>query len=145
MAYAEETITIKVSPKACYQVITDYQKYPEFLTETTAVVIKNKSGTSATVKFTIDVIKKISYTLKLKGTPGKRLEWTMVEGDFMRKNEGRWELTEIKPGITEAKYGIDIEFGLLVPGLIEKKLISHHMPVMLKAFKNRIEGLKGKE
>lgn len=141
MAKASESIEIKATPKKCYDVITDYESYPEFLKESSNVTIKKKKGNTAEVTFEIDVIKKIRYTLSMIGKPGKGVTWNFVEGDFMKNNEGEWILEETKKGVTLATYNIEISFGLLVPGSVSKTLISKSLPAMLKSFKKRIESL----
>lgn len=141
MPSVSETIEIKASPKKCYEVITNYEKYPEFLKELNAIEVKNKKGNTAQVTYEINLIKKIHYTLKMVGKPPNLVEWSFVEGDVMRDNHGSWEFEEIKKGLTRATYTVDITFGLFVPSLITKKLIGSNLPAMLKAYKERIEEL----
>lgn len=141
MPKLSESIEIKATPKHCYEVISDYEKYPEYLSESKNVVINSKNGNSAEVTFTIEVIKKISYTLKMTGIPPKKISWKLIKGDLMKKNEGYWTFEEVKKGITKAIYTLDIELGLFVPGLITKKLIGSNLPAMMKAQKKRIESL----
>lgn len=142
MAQASESIEIKASPKDCYAVITDYASYPEFLKETKDVEVGKKSGNSAEVTFRIEVIKKVSYKLKMVGTPPKKVSWTLLEGDIMKKNEGSWELEEISKGVTKATYTVDVDLKLFVPGPIAKMLVGSSLPSMLKSFKKRIEESK---
>ena len=139
MPQVSESIEIKASPKDCYKVITDYESYPEFVSQLKDVIVSKKKGNTAEVTYEIDLIKKISYTLKMKGKPGKSVEWTFVDGDIMKDNQGSWELEEVKKGVTLATYNIDIEFNLVVPKLIARKLVGSNLPSMLKSFKKRIE------
>lgn len=139
MPAVSESIEIKASPKTCYDVITDYKNYPEFLKELHHVEVKNKKGHMAEVTYQINLIKKIRYTLKMTGKPHERVEWSFVEGDVMKDNHGYWKFEEIKKGVTRATYFVDITFGLFVPSLITKKLIGSNLPTMLKAYKERIE------
>ena len=132
-------IEIKATPKQCYQVITDYKNYPKFLKEIFAIEVQQKKAESCVVTYHIKIIKDITYTLKMTGKPHERVQWSFVEGDFMRDNHGFWQLEEIKKGVTKATYNIEIKFGLLVPSLISTKLTENHLPAMLKAFKKRIE------
>lgn len=141
MAKVSESIEIKATPKQCYEVITDYESYPEFLKETKDVSIEKKSGNSATVTYSINVVKKFSYTLKMTGKPGKSLKWSLIKGDIMKKNNGEWILEEIEKGKTLATYNIDVELNLMVPGMISKMLVGKSLPSMLKSFKKRIESL----
>ena len=142
MAKAQESIEIKASPDACYKVITDYETYPEFLKETVAVSVDKKSGNNFEVTFTLHIIKKFSYTLKMVGKPGKEITWTFVKGEFMKDNKGGWILEEVKKGVTKATYAVDLQLGLLVPGAVAKMLVEKSLPTMLKAFKERIENRK---
>lgn len=137
-----QDIEIKASPKECYEVITDYESYPEFLSDLNEVDVKGRKAQSCEVTYHIKVIKDITYTLKMKGKPHSRVEWTFVKGDFMKDNHGFWELEEIKKGVTRATYNIDIKFPLLVPGTVTKRLIGSNLPSMLNSFKKRIESLK---
>lgn len=134
-----QSIEIKATPKEVYKVIADFENYPDFIKDLKTVEVSKKKGDNCEVTYHINVIKEISYTLKMKGSPDKKLEWTFVEGDFMKDNHGFWELEEIKKGVTKATYNIDVKFGLLVPKAITQKLVDNHLPGMLKAFKKRIE------
>lgn len=136
-----QEIEIKATPKQCYDVIWDFESYPEFMKELKDVDVDKKKAKTCEVTYHIKVIKEISYSLKMKGTPNKKIEWTFIEGDYMKDNHGYWDLTETKKGVTLATYNIDIKFGLLVPGSVTKKLVGTNLPAMLKAFKKRIESM----
>lgn len=142
MATTEQSIEIKASPKKCYEVIADYESYKEFLPDLKNVIVKNHKGDAAEVTYEISVIKTISYTLKMKGTPHSKVEWSFVKGDIMKDNHGYWELEEIKKGVTKATYHITIELPMLVPGSVTKALIGKNLPEMLNNFKKRIESRK---
>lgn len=139
MASVTETIDIKATPQACYDVITDYKNYPQFVEGVTAISVKKQKGESAEVTFIFNLVKSISYTLAMKGEPPHRLQWTFVKGDMMRDNTGFWDLQEIKKGVTHATYQLNVELGLLVPSAVTKSLIGKSLPSMLRAFKKRIE------
>lgn len=139
MAQVTETIIVKAPAKICFDVITDYEKYPEFFKETKNVIVEKRSGGTSQVTFTIELIKKISYTLKITEKPPKQVSWTFVKGDFMKSNEGKWILEEIDKGTTKVTYAINVELGLLVPSMISKMLVGSSLPTMLQSFKKRVE------
>lgn len=141
MPSVTESIEIQASPKKCYDVITDYEAYPEFLDNLKNVSVTQKKGESCEITYEIDLIKTISYTLKMHGKPPKKVEWSFVKGDIMKDNHGHWTLEEVKKGVTKATYELNIEFGLLVPNMITKRLVGKNLPEMLKSFKKRIEGM----
>lgn len=138
MAKVTESIEIEAPPASCFKVITDYEKYPSFLKETKSVVVRKKTGQTAEVTYTIDVIKKITYTLKMVGSPPSGIKWSLLTGEMMKKNSGEWVLKG-EGGRTRATYSIDVEFGVFVPGMISKMLVGSNLPSMLKSFKKRIE------
>jgi ribosome-associated toxin RatA of RatAB toxin-antitoxin module len=137
-----QSIEINASKKKCYKVISDHEKYPEFVDHLSNVIVHKKRGNTSEVTHEVNLVKTFSYRIKLKGKPDEEFAWSMVSGDFMTKNEGRWILETVKRGVTKATYEVDIEFGLLVPGMISKMLVSSTLPSMLKAFKKRIESKK---
>ena len=142
MAKATQSIEIKATPKQCYDIITDFANYPKFLKETKSVEVVKKGANAWEAKFTCEVIKTISYTLNIKGSPGKSVSWNLISGDMMKSNDGGWELEDVGGGVTNVTYSIEVNLGLLVPGAISKMLIGSNLPSMLGAFKKRIEGGK---
>jgi coenzyme Q-binding protein COQ10 len=142
MAKVSQTIEIEASPKECYAVISDYESYPEFLKDLKDVTIEKQSGQNAEVTFTIEVIKRISYTLKMHGKPPAHLSWSFIKGEIIKDNKGEWVLEELDDGCTKATYNVEVSFGLLVPGAVAKALTSSNLPAMLQSFKKRIEGSK---
>lgn len=139
-----QSIEIKATPKQCFDVITDYRNYGEFIKDLKSVAVTNKKSGTCDVTYEIDLIKKISYTLHMTETPPNKLEWSFIRGDIMKDNQGFWELKEMKKGLTKVTYNIEIKFGLLVPNVITKALVGSNLPAMLKSFKERIElKLKG--
>lgn len=141
MAKAIETVEIKATKKKIYDIITDFESYPEFLPETKSVVVDKHKGNHYVVTFTIEVMKSISYTLDMHGKPCDELAWTLVKGDMMKDNSGRWILEEIKKGVTKVSYEVDVDLGLLVPASLTKALVSKDLPRMLKRFKERVEAI----
>lgn len=141
MAKAVSEIEIHAPIKKVFDVITDYESYPEFLSDCKDVAVAKKTKTGAEVHFEVSVIKKIKYTLNMKFKAPKKVTWSLVKGDFMKSNDGSWELEEVKKGVTKAIYSIEMNFGALVPSKITKALVSTNLPSMLRSFKEHIESL----
>lgn len=140
MSSTRAEIDIEAPIEAVYDVIIDFESYPDFLNETRKVKILKSTSKSARVTFKINIIRKIAYTLDIKLTPQKGITWKLVEGDLMKKNIGRWKLSKKKSG-TKAVYEIDMEFAGLVPKAISNKLIGSSLPSMMRAFRDRAEDL----
>ncbi len=139
MAKAERSIVIHASPEKVFAVITDYEKYPEFLPEVKKAKVEFGSGNVKEVTYTVDIkAKVITYTLKHTARPPDELAWTMVRGEMMKGNDGAWILKAVPEG-TEATYKIDLKLGALVPSMVERLLAEQSLPGLLANFKKRIE------
>ncbi len=141
MAKAERSVVIHAPPEKVFAVITDYEKYPEFLPEVKKVKVEFGSGNVKEVTYTVDIkAKVITYTLKHTARPPDELAWTMVRGEMMKGNDGAWVLRKVPEG-TEATYKIDLRLGALVPSMVERMLAEQSLPGLLANFKKRIEAL----
>ena len=145
MPSASRSITVNVPTDHFFATVTDYEAYPEFIPETVEVEVvkkgkKAKDGsTTHDVRFSIKVIKKIDYTLRLTGTPDEHVEWELVEGSIFKSNSGSWDIKPAGKGKTEATYTVDITIGILVPQAITNMLVGSSLPKMLEQMKNRAE------
>jgi ribosome-associated toxin RatA of RatAB toxin-antitoxin module len=143
MAKAEKSIVIEAPIEKAFEVIADYEKYPEFLPEVKKAKIERAQGNVTQVTYTVDIkAKLITYTLEHTARPPDQLIWTMLRGEMMKANDGAWVLKTVPSG-TEATYRIDLKLGALVPSMIERLLAEQSLPGLLQNFKKRIEGLHG--
>ena len=141
MAKAERSIVINAPPEKVFAVITDYEKYPEFLPEVKKVAVAPGPSGAKEVTYTVDIkAKLITYTLRHTARPPGELSWTMVRGEMMKGNDGAWVLKPVPSG-TEATYKIDLRLGALVPSMVERMLAEQQLPGLLRNFKKRIESL----
>ena len=145
MAQASRSVTVTVPPEKLFEVIVDYEKYPEFLPEVKKVKIEAGQGSIKEVTYTVDIkAKVINYTLKHTAERPNNLSWTMIKGEMMKGNDGSWVLKAgTQPGTTDATYTIDLKLSSLVPGFIEKALAEQSLPGLLANFKARAEKLHG--
>ena len=138
MARAEKTEVFDVPVDKFYKAIVDYKSYPEFVEGMRSVEVQNESADSATVKFNLSLIKEISYTIKLSNKPNQEVSWSLVSGDMMKVNNGKWTLKDLG-GKTEVTYSLEVELKGFLPGLgmIEKTLVTTNLPMNMKAFAKR--------
>ena len=139
MAGATRSILINAPPEKLFDVITDYDKYGEFLSEVKKVWTSDRRGNEVKVHYEVDVIKTIHYTILAKEERPTRMSWTFVEGEVMKDNKGSWVLEPDGKGGTKATYTVDMALGALVPKAIVTKLAETSLPKMLDAFKRRAE------
>src|SRR5918996_6406442 len=138
MPAATRSIVIDAPVEKVFQVVTDYDRYAEFLPEVKRVSSK-RSGNQVEVHYEVDVIKRIQYTLRMQEEPPHRVTWSFVKGEMMKDNHGSWALEPGGEGKTKATYTIDMALGPLVPKAIVKALVEGSLPKMLDAFKRRAE------
>jgi ribosome-associated toxin RatA of RatAB toxin-antitoxin module len=140
MAEATRSIEIDAPVEKVFQVITDYDHYAEFLPEVRRIRTSDRKGNEVKVHYELEVVKTIKYTLKMQEHAPNRVQWTFVEGEFMKDNRGSWTLEPAGEGKTKATYAIEMKLGALVPNTIVKALVETSLPKMLQAFKRRAEG-----
>jgi coenzyme Q-binding protein COQ10 len=140
MASAERTETFKVEANQIFDVIKDYESYPDFMDGVSSIEILERDGNTAKVKYNINMIKKFSYTLNLVEESPGRLSWSFESGDLFHSNNGEWILKDNGDGTTDVTYKLDVDFKVKVPGMISKKLIGSNLPSMMKSVYNRARG-----
>ncbi|HEX5036847.1 MAG TPA: SRPBCC family protein [bacterium] len=140
MPGASTSVVMEVPAKVIYEVVSDFESYPDFLPDVKRTSI-TKKGKGVQAEFEISVIKTIRYTLDFSLVPNKKVSWTFVKGDVFKDNTGEWIFEEVKKGQTKVTYSVDVDFGLFVPSLITKKLVGSNLPTMMKRFKERAESL----
>ncbi len=134
----ERKLTFAAPIETVYQVIRDFESYPEFLS-TTHSAREKQSKKGVEVDFSIEVLKEIKYTLAFELKEPTEIRWSFVKGDLMKRNNGAWILKSKGPKETEATYQIDIDFGWLVPKMIIDQVTKIQLPEMLAAFQKRVD------
>lgn len=139
MPGASKTITINAPPEKVYDIITNYEKYPEFVSEVKKISVSDRQGSQVTLNYEIDLVKTIKYSIRVTEERPKRMSWTFIKGEVMKDNKGSWLLEPEGEGKTRATYTVDVSVGPLVPGAIINKLVDSSLPKMMDAFKQRAE------
>ncbi|HLL04420.1 MAG TPA: SRPBCC family protein [Myxococcaceae bacterium] len=139
MAGASRTIVINAPIEKVFDVITQYEKYTQFLPEVKEVRTSNRQGNEVNVHYKVDLMKTVKYTIRSKEERPTRMSWTFVEGEFMKDNKGSWVLEPEGEGKTKATYTVEMALGALVPKSIVNALVETSLPKMMDAFKRRAE------
>jgi ribosome-associated toxin RatA of RatAB toxin-antitoxin module len=139
MPGASRTITINAPIEKVFEVITDYDRYPEFLTEVKKTKQVDRKGNEVSIQYEVDLMKTIKYTVRMREEKPTKLTWSFVEGEWMKDNKGSWLLESQGPGQTKATYTVEVALGPLVPKAVVNTLVDSSLPKMLDSFKKRIE------
>lgn len=140
MAGATRTITINAPVEKVFDIVTNYERYADFLPEVKKVSTSKRQGNTVEVHYEVDVVKRIRYTIRVTEERPRRMSWTFVEGEVMKDNKGSWVLEPEGEGKTRATYTVEMALGALVPKSIVNALVDTSLPKMLDAFKRRAEG-----
>jgi coenzyme Q-binding protein COQ10 len=143
MAVASRTEIFDVPADKFYKAVIDYRSYPQFVDGVESVNVSQESTEGATVTMNLNLIKKISYTIKLTHRPMTEVSWSLVSGDLMKVNNGKWTIKDLGGARTEVTYSLEVELKGFLPGLgmIEKTLVSTNLPLTMKAFAKKAASL----
>ncbi|MBJ6765847.1 SRPBCC family protein [Myxococcaceae bacterium JPH2] len=139
MAGATRTITINAPVEKVFDVVMNFDRYPDFLPEVKKVSTSKRQGNTVDVHYEVEVMKRIRYTIRVTEDRPRRMSWTFVEGEVMKDNRGSWVLEPEGEGKTRATYNVEMALGALVPKSIVNALVDTSLPKMLDAFKRRAE------
>lgn len=143
MAGTQHTEVFNCTTEEFYKIVTDYEKYPEFLQEVKDCKILKTEGLRQLVEYHVSVIKSFKYQLWMTHQPTELVSWNFVSGDIFKTNSGSWKI-EDQAGKAKVTYTVEATFGVFVPGMIAKTLLSVNLPAMMSAYHKRIKDLYGK-
>jgi ribosome-associated toxin RatA of RatAB toxin-antitoxin module len=143
MPSASTTEVFNCTAEELYNIITDYEKYPEFLGMVKGMKVLKTEKSKKLVEYSVSVMKDFKYKTWMEEKPHKSVTWNFAEGDLFKKMSGSWTL-EPQGNKVKATYHVESEFAILVPGFVAKTLMSVDLPNMINAYKKRIEKLYGK-
>ena len=142
---ATREIVIEAPPERVFDVIADYDRYPEFVPAVKSCRPR-REGNVVEVEFEVDLgVKRIHYTLRHVEERPRSVRWSLVSSDWMKVSNGAWNL-EPQPGErTRAIYTVEVQISK--PPLIPQKLVDRitdeltrvQLPRTLEAFKQRAE------
>jgi len=142
MAAAETTETFPCTVDQFFSIVSDYEKYPEFLSEVKTCRVIETKGPKKLVEFQVAVIKTFTYRLWITETPGQGISWTLDSGDIFKTSTGSWDLQNVS-GKTKAHYKVDATFKVFVPGPVAKALVNVNLPNMMRAYQSRVSAKYG--
>lgn len=143
MAEVNHVEVFNCTPQQFFDLLVDYESYPSFLKEVQSCkVIKEVGEGEKLVEYKVAVVKEISYLNKQWEKAPNEVSWEFQKGDLFKSMKGHWRLEE-EGGKTRASYMIQAEFGLFVPKMITKKVLSVNLPAMMSAYHERVRELYG--
>ena len=144
MAEVAKEIVIDAPLERFYDLVVDYERYPEFVPGIKRCRILG-AGADKRVEYDLDLgVKRIRYVLRMVEERPTRVAWSLVSGEWMKVSNGSWSLSDAG-GRTRALYTVEIQIARppLVPQAIvdrvSDELTRIQLPKTLDAFKARAE------
>ncbi len=145
MASVTREVLIDVPVETFFDLVVDYERYPEFVPGVKACKVRHAAGEKH-VEYELDLgVKRIRYVLRMNELRPTRVSWSLVSGDMMKVSNGSWDL-EARGDRTHARYTVEIQIARppLVPQMVvdrvSDELTRIQLPKTLDAFKARAEG-----
>jgi len=142
---AHQTITIAASTERCWEIITDFARYPEWVKDLRAaeVTSRDAQGRPEEVEFTAAAIgRSTRYSLWYDWSSAPHtLSWKLVQGDIMRAIDGtyRFAPSDSLPGGTDVEYDLSIELIVPLAGFVKRRAEVRILMNALRALKARAE------
>lgn len=141
MAKASLTKVFDVDINKFYEIIVDYDSYPDFVDGVSEVNVLKNSEKGAKVEYHLNLIKQFTYTLELTHKKPNSVSWKLVSGDLFKSNVGAWTLKDLGKGKTEVTYELDVTFKGFAPKMITDKLVKTNLPSMMQSYYERAKDL----
>ncbi|QLY23835.1 type II toxin-antitoxin system RatA family toxin [Bdellovibrio sp. KM01] len=142
MAKASTTEVFNCTPEQFFKIISDYEKYHEFLAEVKQCKVLKTEGNRKLVEYNVAVVKTFKYALWMTETPPTGITWEFASGDMFKTSVGSWKLQD-EAGKTRATYTVEATFNMFVPGPIANALVSVNLPNMMSSYHKRVKQLYG--
>ncbi len=144
MSVVTQDVLIEAPVERFYDIVVDYERYPEFVPGIRACRVKRVGG-ELRVEYELDVgVRRIRYVLRHEEERPRSVRWSLVSGDMLKVSNGSWDLAPER-NRTRATYSVDIQIARppLVPqGIVDRvsnELTRVQLPKTLAAFKARAE------
>jgi ribosome-associated toxin RatA of RatAB toxin-antitoxin module len=146
----EYTKELSYPAKLLYEIVTDYERYPQWLPEFKKATILKKEGNTVDVEFVFAVpVRKIRYRIHVVHNPEKlETNWTYLGGEVLEDTQGGWRFEPLGENRTKIHYkaGVSIQIpvskGLVsrIANLITGTTIPRMFDNLEKEAKKRLSG-----
>ncbi|MCI0636337.1 MAG: SRPBCC family protein [Actinobacteria bacterium] len=139
---AHERIRIEAEPQRCYEVATDFERYPEWAKDVKEVQVleRDDEGRGAKVEYRAAAMgKSTRYVLAYDFSEAPAaFTWEVVESDMLRQLDGRYGF-EADDGGTRVTYDLTADPKVPLPGFIKRRVASTIIGTALKELKREVE------
>ncbi len=143
--HANEHAVVSASPAACWAVASDIEQYTEWAQDIKEAVVleRNERGLASKVSFRAAAMgRTTTYVLDYSYPDGdKVIEWTLDNGDIMRRLDGRYLFEPTAEGGTAITYELTVELVVPIPGFVKRRAETKIMGTALRELRQRVESV----
>ncbi|CAN5729956.1 SRPBCC family protein [soil metagenome] len=146
---ATERTTIDAAPDACWAVVLDFERYPDWARDIKQVDVieRDAEGRGLEVRFRAAAMgRSTNYTLRYDYTDAPhRLAWVLIAGDVTRKLDGHYHFAAAEspaaesPAGTLVTYRLEAYLVVPLPGFVKRRAESMIVHTALRELKARFE------
>lgn len=122
---ASLTISIAAPLEKCWEIATDFERYPEWATDVKSAVVlqRDGDGRATDVEFRTSALgRSTHYVLAYDyAAAPHRLAWRMVKGDIMRAVDGAYMFAPDASGGVVLTYNLSIDLIVPLPGFVKRR------------------------
>lgn len=121
---ATETEHVAASLTRCFEVATDFERYPEWTHDVKEANVRQRDdqGRATVVEYRASALgRSTHYTLSYDYSQSpERISWSLVDGDIMRAVDGAYSFATAGDG-TDITYSLKIELIVPLPGFVKRR------------------------
>ncbi len=138
-------MVMNASPKRCFMVASDFERYPEWLPEVQQVVVleRDEAGRPCVVAFQVGAFgRSANYILNydFKEAPDA-FSWSQREGDITYALDGTYRFGETGDQTTTVHYELSVGLRIPIPGFVRRRAEGLIVDAALRDLKARVESL----
>lgn len=138
-----ERMVVRASPAYCYQVLIDFERYPEWAADIKAVNIDERDDAGRALEVTFRAAafgRSTSYTLRYDYSQAPaRLSWEQVRGDVTRRLDGSYEIVPTQEGSADVTYHLVVDLKVPLPVFVKRRAEGRITYTALKELQARVE------
>ncbi|MFZ0060073.1 MAG: SRPBCC family protein [Acidimicrobiales bacterium] len=143
MEHTAQKLTIAGTPERCFAVVTDLERYPEWVADVKEVHVlaRDGEGRPSVVSFRAGAFgRSTNYVLRYDYREAPlAVSWTQQDGDLTNRLDGRYEFRAGPDGTTEVRYELSVELRVPIPGFVKRRAEGHILHAAVRDLKARVE------
>jgi ribosome-associated toxin RatA of RatAB toxin-antitoxin module len=139
--HAEREVEVEASPEVFFDLIWDFEHYPDFVSGIAATKVLSRDSQKCHVEFTAKLMGiPFRYQLEVVREDERTVRWHRVAGAFARA-EGAWTYLARNGPLARFRYENAVDPGMPAPGFIVQYVLESALPKLMKEFRAEAEFL----